>query len=87
MWRMHAYTLIQLVAFIVLWVVHSIQQTALVFPFVIALEAVMRRFLLTRIFSQSELEAVRRQKNGENSPNLESVRFRSTPQMPTAKAR
>ena len=56
--RMHSYTFIQVICLGVLWVVKS-TQAALGFPFVLLLLVPLRRYLLPKIYTETELEEVR----------------------------
>ncbi|RXM35915.1 Anion exchange protein 3 [Acipenser ruthenus] len=57
-WRMNMFTCIQLGCIVVLWVVKS-TVASLAFPFVLIMTVPLRRFILTRIFEDRELKAVR----------------------------
>ncbi|ELR47660.1 Band 3 anion transport protein, partial [Bos mutus] len=55
-WRMHLFTITQIVCLVVLWVVRSIKQISLALPFVLILTVPLRRFLLPFIFRDMELK-------------------------------
>ena len=55
--RMHLFTLIQLLCLGVLWAVNS-TAASLAFPFVLIMLVPMRKLLLSRIFTEEELEHV-----------------------------
>ncbi|KAH7696422.1 anion exchange protein 2, partial [Aphelenchoides avenae] len=57
-WRMHAYTWIQLVCLGLVYLVKHFKRTALAFPFVLMIFIVFRQLGLTRIFSNKELKAL-----------------------------
>lgn len=57
-WKMHAFTAIQLVMLVVLWLV-KISPAALCFPFVLMLLIPIRLYLLPYGFNNPELSAVR----------------------------
>ncbi|NXT29806.1 B3AT protein, partial [Syrrhaptes paradoxus] len=56
-WRMHLFTLTQIVVLVLLWVVKS-SPASLALPFVLILTVPLRRFLLPRIFRDIELKCV-----------------------------
>ncbi|XP_026062049.1 anion exchange protein 2a isoform X1 [Carassius auratus] len=55
--RMHLFTCLQLVCLAVLWAVMS-TSASLAFPFVLVLTVPFRRFLLSRIFTQREIQCL-----------------------------
>ncbi|DAA18344.1 band 3 anion transport protein [Bos taurus] len=55
-WRMHLFTITQIVCLVVLWVVRSIKQISLALPFILILTVPLRRFLLPFIFRDMELK-------------------------------
>lgn len=57
-WRMHMFTIIQIVCLVILWVVRSIKQISLALPFILILTVPLRRFLLPLIFRDMELKFV-----------------------------
>ncbi|GMR61227.1 hypothetical protein PMAYCL1PPCAC_31422, partial [Pristionchus mayeri] len=57
-WRIHLYTLIQLVLVVIISIVKQGTYTALAFPFVLILFIVFRHTALPRIFTAEELEAL-----------------------------
>ena len=57
-WRMHLFTITQIVCLVVLWVVRSIKEISLALPFVLILTVPLRRFLLPFIFRDMELKLV-----------------------------
>lgn len=59
MWRMHLYTTIQLLCFAALLGVEVAAKMMSLFPMVLGMIALIRHFLLPKIFSEAELEAVR----------------------------
>ncbi|KAM6107947.1 band 3 anion transport protein [Pterocles gutturalis] len=56
-WRMHLFTLTQIVVLVLLWVVKS-SPASLALPFVLILTVPLRRFLLPRIFRDIELKCL-----------------------------
>jgi len=56
-WRIHIYTGIQLICLAVLWTVKS-TAIKLAFPFVLLLTVPLRRFLLPKLFTERELQAL-----------------------------
>uniref|UniRef100_A0A8V5GXV5 Anion exchange protein n=1 Tax=Melopsittacus undulatus TaxID=13146 RepID=A0A8V5GXV5_MELUD len=56
-WRMHLFTLTQLLVLVLLWVVKS-TPASLALPFVLILTVPLRRFLLPRIFQDIELRCL-----------------------------
>lgn len=56
-WRMHMFTIIQIVCLAVLWAVKS-TSASLALPFVLILTVPLRRLLLPCIFSKLELQCV-----------------------------
>ncbi|NXA00044.1 B3AT protein, partial [Nesospiza acunhae] len=56
-WRMHLFTFTQIIFLVVLWVVKS-TPASLALPFVLILTVPLRRFLLPRIFRDTELKCV-----------------------------
>ena len=56
-YKMHMYTVLQLVCLAVLWVVKS-TQAALAFPFFLILMVPLRQKLMTRAFTAKELSHV-----------------------------
>ncbi|XP_055253585.1 band 3 anion transport protein [Moschus berezovskii] len=54
-WRMHMFTIIQIVCLVILWAVRSIKQISLALPFILILTVPLRRFLLPLIFQDMEL--------------------------------
>lgn len=57
LWKMNAYTLVQLMCLAVLWVVKS-TKAALAFPFVLMLIIPMRLFVMPYLFTKQELAEV-----------------------------
>lgn len=57
-WRMHLFTIIQIICLAVLWVVKSFQSTSLALPFILILTVPLRRYLLPVIFRNLELQCV-----------------------------
>ncbi|XP_072325073.1 anion exchange protein 3-like [Scyliorhinus torazame] len=66
-WKMHLFTIIQLVCIVILWVIKS-TIISLAFPFVLILTVPTRRFLLPKIFREVELMAL---DSEESHPNFE----------------
>uniref|UniRef100_A0A8C5HLV4 Anion exchange protein n=1 Tax=Gouania willdenowi TaxID=441366 RepID=A0A8C5HLV4_GOUWI len=58
-WRMNLFTAIQLACIVALWVVKS-TVASLAFPFVLIMTVPLRRLILSRIFTERELQAVDR---------------------------
>ncbi|MGH0140070.1 UNVERIFIED_CONTAM: hypothetical protein FKN15_070831 [Acipenser sinensis] len=56
-WRMHMFTLIQMVCLVLLWVIKS-TPASLALPFILILTIPLRRFLLTRLFSELEIKCL-----------------------------
>ncbi|KAK1158980.1 solute carrier family 4 member 1b (Diego blood group) isoform X2 [Acipenser oxyrinchus oxyrinchus] len=56
-WRMHMFTLIQIVCLVLLWVIKS-TPASLALPFILILTIPLRRFLLTRLFSELEIKCL-----------------------------
>ncbi|XP_033913454.2 band 3 anion transport protein-like isoform X2 [Acipenser ruthenus] len=56
-WRMHMFTLIQIVCLVLLWVIKS-SPASLALPFILILTIPLRRFLLTRLFSELEIKCL-----------------------------
>ncbi|XP_068022513.1 band 3 anion transport protein isoform X3 [Melanerpes formicivorus] len=56
-WRMHLFTLIQIIVLVLLWVVKS-TPASLALPFVLILTVPLRRFLLPKIFQDVELRCL-----------------------------
>uniref|UniRef100_A0A8C5HJM2 Anion exchange protein n=1 Tax=Gouania willdenowi TaxID=441366 RepID=A0A8C5HJM2_GOUWI len=56
-WRMNLFTAIQLACIVALWVVKS-TVASLAFPFVLIMTVPLRRLILSRIFTERELQAV-----------------------------
>uniref|UniRef100_A0A8C6PIQ9 Anion exchange protein n=1 Tax=Nothobranchius furzeri TaxID=105023 RepID=A0A8C6PIQ9_NOTFU len=57
-WRMNMFTIIQLACIVALWVVKS-TVASLAFPFILIMTVPLRRLVLSRIFEERELQAVR----------------------------
>ncbi|KAI5929783.1 Band 3 anion transport protein [Manis javanica] len=57
-WRMHLFTIIQIICLAVLWVVKSFQSTSLALPFILILTVPLRRYLLPVIFRNLELQCL-----------------------------
>uniref|UniRef100_A0A3B5KSX9 Anion exchange protein 3 n=1 Tax=Xiphophorus couchianus TaxID=32473 RepID=A0A3B5KSX9_9TELE len=57
-WRMNMFTVIQLACIVALWVVKS-TVASLAFPFILIMTVPLRRLVLSRIFEERELQAVR----------------------------
>lgn len=57
-WRMHLYTLTQIICLVVLWTVKFFPSTSLALPFVLILTVPLRLFLLPLIFRKLELQCV-----------------------------
>lgn len=57
-WRMHLFTLIQIICLAVLWTAKSFTETSLALPFILILTVPLRRFLLPLIFRNLELQCV-----------------------------
>uniref|UniRef100_A0AAR2KWC3 Anion exchange protein n=1 Tax=Pygocentrus nattereri TaxID=42514 RepID=A0AAR2KWC3_PYGNA len=58
-WRMNMFTIIQLFCIVLLWVVKS-TVASLAFPFILIMTVPLRRLILTRIFEERELAAVKK---------------------------
>uniref|UniRef100_A0A183U054 HCO3_cotransp domain-containing protein n=1 Tax=Toxocara canis TaxID=6265 RepID=A0A183U054_TOXCA len=58
-WRIHLYTTIQIGCLLVVYTVKHFKQTALAFPFVLMLFILLRQFVLTKVFTETEMKAVR----------------------------
>lgn len=56
-WRMHIFTLIQVLCLVILWVVKS-TPASLALPFILILTVPLRRFLLPKIFRNVELNSL-----------------------------
>uniref|UniRef100_A0A672IAU3 Anion exchange protein n=1 Tax=Salarias fasciatus TaxID=181472 RepID=A0A672IAU3_SALFA len=56
-WRMNMFTIIQLLCIVALWVVKS-TVASLAFPFVLIMTVPLRRVILSRMFTERELQAV-----------------------------
>ena len=59
MWRMHLFTGIQIVCLVVIYIVKHYKALTLAFPFVIVIISIFRHALVSRMFSDPELAAVR----------------------------
>ncbi|XP_037018083.2 band 3 anion transport protein isoform X1 [Artibeus jamaicensis] len=57
-WRMHLFTVIQIICLAVLWAVKSFQSISLALPFILILTVPLRRFLLPLIFRNLELQCL-----------------------------
>uniref|UniRef100_A0A8D1EPB8 Anion exchange protein n=2 Tax=Sus scrofa TaxID=9823 RepID=A0A8D1EPB8_PIG len=57
-WRMHLYTLTQIICLVVLWTVKFFPSTSLALPFVLILTVPLRLFLLPLIFRKLELQCL-----------------------------
>ncbi|KAM9364295.1 anion exchange protein 3 [Pholidichthys leucotaenia] len=66
-WRMNMFTVIQLACIVALWVVKS-TAASLAFPFVLIMTVPLRRLILSRIFTERELQAL---DCDEDSPNFD----------------
>uniref|UniRef100_A0A8C5HI50 Anion exchange protein n=1 Tax=Gouania willdenowi TaxID=441366 RepID=A0A8C5HI50_GOUWI len=66
-WRMNLFTAIQLACIVALWVVKS-TVASLAFPFVLIMTVPLRRLILSRIFTERELQAL---DCDEDSPNFD----------------
>lgn len=66
-WKMHLYTLIQILCLALLWLIKSVKAISIAFPLFFILLVPMR-LQLTRFYSESELEAVRLQRFQRASP-------------------
>lgn len=58
-WRMHLFTVIQIICLAGLWTVKTFPATSLALPFVLILTVPLRRLLLPLIFRKLELQCVR----------------------------
>ncbi|XP_041121475.1 anion exchange protein 2-like isoform X4 [Polyodon spathula] len=56
-WRMHMFTLIQIVCLVLLWGIKS-SSASLALPFILILTIPLRRFLLPRLFSELEIKCL-----------------------------
>jgi mannitol/fructose-specific phosphotransferase system IIA component (Ntr-type) len=54
----HSFTVIQIALLVFLWIVKSLPVVAVLFPLVVVLFALLRRYLLNRIYRQEYLEAL-----------------------------
>lgn len=77
-WRMHLFTVIQIICLAALWAVKS-TSASLALPFVLILTVPLRRFLLPLIFSGLELQCVSR-----GGPGWEDRGWRGTAESPIA---
>ncbi|XP_062907472.1 anion exchange protein 3-like isoform X2 [Mobula hypostoma] len=66
-WRMHLFTIIQIICIIILWVIKS-TIISLAFPFFLILTVPTRRYLLPKIFRERELLAL---DSDETHPNFD----------------
>ncbi|XP_029967465.1 anion exchange protein 3 [Salarias fasciatus] len=66
-WRMNMFTIIQLLCIVALWVVKS-TVASLAFPFVLIMTVPLRRVILSRMFTERELQAL---DCDEDSPNFD----------------
>ncbi len=57
-WRMNFYTVIQLFCFLVVCVIKLVKKTAWTFPFAILGAVAVRHWLVSRLFDDTELQAV-----------------------------
>ena len=55
--KIHAYTILQVLMLVVMWVVKS-SAASLAFPFMLVMMAPLRRFILPRFFTNAELDEV-----------------------------
>lgn len=55
---MHFYTWIQLCCLLIVYLVKHFKQTALAFPFILMLFIIFRQMILSKIFTEKELQAV-----------------------------
>ncbi|XP_041087644.1 band 3 anion transport protein-like [Polyodon spathula] len=56
-WRMHMFTLIQILCLALLWGIKS-SPASLALPFILILTIPLRRFLLARLFSEIEIKCL-----------------------------
>ncbi|KHN85279.1 Anion exchange protein 3 [Toxocara canis] len=63
-WRIHLYTTIQIGCLLVVYTVKHFKQTALAFPFVLMLFILLRQFVLTKVFTETEMKAL----DGDEEP-------------------
>ncbi|XP_070416443.1 band 3 anion transport protein [Equus przewalskii] len=57
-WRMHLFTITQIICVVVLWVVKTFPDSSLALPFVLILTVPLRHFLLPMIFRNLELQCL-----------------------------
>lgn len=57
-WRMHLFTVIQIICLAVLWAAKTFPTTSLALPFILILTVPLRRLLLPLIFRNLELQCV-----------------------------
>ncbi|XP_029783808.1 band 3 anion transport protein [Suricata suricatta] len=57
-WRMHLFTITQIICLVLLWVVKSFQSISLILPFILILTVPLRRHLLPLIFWDLELQCL-----------------------------
>lgn len=57
-WRIHLFTIIQLICLTTIYLVKMFKQTSLAFPFVLILFVFLRQFVIPKIFTENEIKAV-----------------------------
>ncbi|VDN53128.1 unnamed protein product [Dracunculus medinensis] len=57
-WRIHLFTIIQLICLTTIYLVKMFKQTSLAFPFVLILFVFLRQFVIPKIFTENEIKAL-----------------------------